>query len=108
MQFIDTHKNLYLELHRDFSKIEYAPQSEASLQNFQTLLNLEIGLLMGCDIDWGTAHTEGAAGGSGDAAVLPASGNDDGDISEDSDAADARSVAAAAASRRRRSSGRRR
>ena len=30
MQFIDTHKNLYLELHRDFSKIDYTPQSEAS------------------------------------------------------------------------------
>jgi hypothetical protein len=38
MQFLENQKNLYLELHRDFSKIEYAPQSEASLTNFQTLL----------------------------------------------------------------------
>ncbi len=56
---------------------------------------------MGCDIDWGTAHTESAAGGSGDAAVLPASGND-GDVTEDSDKADTGSAAAAAASRPRR------
>jgi hypothetical protein len=38
MQFLENHKNLYLGLHRDFSKIEYALQSEASLTNFQTLL----------------------------------------------------------------------
>jgi hypothetical protein len=63
MRFIGNHKNLYLELHRDFSKVDYAPQSEASLQNIQTLIILEIGLLMGCDIDWGTAHPESAAGG---------------------------------------------
>jgi hypothetical protein len=51
MQFVETYKNLYLDLHRDFSKVENAPQSEASLQNFKTLLILEIGLLMGCDTD---------------------------------------------------------
>ena len=34
MQFLDTHENLHLELHRDFSKVAYAPQSEASWQNF--------------------------------------------------------------------------
>ena len=61
MQFIENHKSLYLERHRDFSKVDYAPQSEASLQNIQTLIILEIGLLMGCDIDWGTAHPESAA-----------------------------------------------
>jgi hypothetical protein len=53
MQFIDTHKHLYLELHRDFSKVDYALQSEASFHNFQTLLSFKIGLLMGCNIDWG-------------------------------------------------------
>jgi hypothetical protein len=37
MQFTETHTNLYLELRRDFTKIDYAPQSEASLQNFQTV-----------------------------------------------------------------------
>ncbi len=56
MQFIDKHKMLYLELHRYLAKQEYAPQSEASLINLQTLLLLEIGLLMGCDLDWGTAN----------------------------------------------------
>ena len=68
MQFIDKHKKLYLELHRDLAKQEYAPQSEASLINFQTLLLLEIALLMGCDLDWGTANPEGASGG---AAIQP-------------------------------------
>jgi hypothetical protein len=45
MQFLENHKNLYLELHRDFkfSKFEYAPQSEASLTNFQALLIMVIG-----------------------------------------------------------------
>ncbi len=47
MQFIDKHKKLYLELHCDLAKQEYAPQSEASLINLQTLLLLKIGLLMG-------------------------------------------------------------
>ena len=69
LQFLETHKKLYLELHRDLEKAEYAPQSEASLTNLQTLIVLEIALLMGCDIDWGTARPEGAAGES--AAVLP-------------------------------------
>ena len=85
MQFLDTHENLYLELHRDFSKVAYAPQSEASLQNFQTLLIMEIGLMMGCDMDWGTANPDSAA--IADTAVLPpAAGKDDGDNSEDSSA----------------------
>jgi hypothetical protein len=38
------------------------------LINFQTLLLLEIALLMGCDLDWGTANPEGASGG---AAIQP-------------------------------------
>ena len=57
MQFLEKHKNLYLELHRDLSKAEYAPQSEASLTNFQTLLVLEIALLMGCDQHTTHQHT---------------------------------------------------
>jgi hypothetical protein len=85
MQFLENHKNLYLpgtvRLHRDFSKIEYAPQSEASLTNFQTLLIMEIGLLMGCDVDWGTANPASAAN-AGPAILPPAAGNDDGDISD--------------------------
>jgi hypothetical protein len=41
LQFLEHHKTLYLDLHREFTKSEYAPQSEASLQNFKTLLMLE-------------------------------------------------------------------
>jgi hypothetical protein len=100
MQFIEKHKKLYLELHRDLGKQEYAPQSEASLTNFQTLLLLEIALLMGCDLDWGTASPEGASGG---AAILPAAGGkDDGDSSTDSEGAGAGNVAAKTAGARRR------
>jgi hypothetical protein len=36
MQFLENHKNLFLELHRDSSKIENALQSEASLHNCKT------------------------------------------------------------------------
>ena len=64
MQFLDSHKNLYLELQREFSKIEYAPQSEASLINFQTLLNMEMALLMGSDVDWGSAAAGAGAAGA--------------------------------------------
>ena len=32
MQFIEKHKILYLDLHRDLNKMDYTPQSEASLQ----------------------------------------------------------------------------
>ena len=81
---------LYLELYRDLFKQEYAPQSEASLINFQTLLLLEIALLMGCDLDWGAAIPEGAS-----ASILPAAGDkDDGDNSTDSDAGGAGNAAA--------------
>jgi hypothetical protein len=79
LQFLDSHKKLYLELHHDFSKNDYTPQSEASLQNFQTLLMLEIKLLMGCDLDWETPSTGSAA-----AVLPPAAGNADGDVSSDS------------------------
>jgi hypothetical protein len=52
MQFLLRHKTQCLEFHRDLSKIQYAPQTEAALQNLKTLLLLEISLLMGCDIKW--------------------------------------------------------
>ena len=99
LQFLESHKKLYMELHQDFSKIEYAPQSEASLQNFQTLLMMEISLLMGCDVDWGTAST-GSAADAGAEVLPPAAGNDDGDGSSDSgaDATVVRRGAAAAPS----------
>jgi hypothetical protein len=37
LQFLEHHKTLYLELHHEFAKSDYAPQSEASLRNFKTL-----------------------------------------------------------------------
>ena len=86
LQFLEPHKTLYMELHRDFSKNDYAPQSEASLQNYQTLLMLEIKLLMGCDMEWGPASTGSVA--NADPPVLPAAAsNADADGSSDSDAA---------------------
>jgi hypothetical protein len=61
LQFLETHKKLYQDLHQEFSKSDYAPQSEASLQNFKTLLMLEISILLGTDVEWATGSTGGAA-----------------------------------------------
>ena len=61
LQFLEHHKTLYLDLHREFTKSEYAPQSEASLKNFKTLLLLEIAILLGCDLEWATGSSVGAA-----------------------------------------------
>ena len=55
LQFLEHHKMQYLELHRDLNKINYSPQTDAALQNFKILLELEISLLMGCDLEWGVA-----------------------------------------------------
>ncbi len=51
LQFLEHHKTLYLDLHRELTKSEYAPQSEVSLQNFRTLLMLEMSILLGTDIE---------------------------------------------------------
>jgi hypothetical protein len=87
VQFLENHKTLYLDLHREFTKSEYAPQSEASLQNFKTLLMLEITILLGTDIEWATGST-GCATVADPPVLAPAAAADDGDasISEDSDA----------------------
>ncbi len=67
LQFLEHHKDNYLGLHRDLAKISYSPQTDAALTNYKTLLELEISLLMGCDIEWGGAsdfaepEPEGAA-----------------------------------------------
>jgi hypothetical protein len=50
LQFLEHHKNQFLELHRELIKTNYRPQTNAALQNFKTLLELEISLLMGCNI----------------------------------------------------------
>jgi hypothetical protein len=93
LQFLESHKTLYLDLHREFTKSEYAPQSEASLQNFRTLLMLEITILLGADIEWATGSSA-VAGSSGSAAVADppvlapsaAAADDNTSISEDGDA----------------------
>ncbi len=77
------------------SKIEYAPQSEAALQNFKTLVLLEISLLMGCEVEWATGD-----GGEHDGApVLPPTrdGDDIENTSDDSPQIKARDAASNAA-----------
>jgi enamine deaminase RidA (YjgF/YER057c/UK114 family) len=41
------------DLHQELIKTNCGPQTNAALQNFKTLLKLEISLLMGCYIEWG-------------------------------------------------------
>ena len=55
LQFLEHHKTQYLDLHRDLMKIDYSQQSEAALQNFKTLVVLEISLFLGGDIEWATS-----------------------------------------------------
>ena len=87
LQFVEHHKTLYLDLHREFTKSEYAPQSEASLQNFKTLLLLEIAILLGCDLEWATGSSVGAA--VADPPVLAAGAAADDDDASNSDESDA-------------------
>ena len=79
LQFLQNHKELYTELHRDFSKIEYAPQSEAQLQNFKTLLLLETALLMGTDLEWASG---GVAAACAETVLDSGGAGDDGDKSD--------------------------
>ena len=58
MQFLDHHRQQFLDLHAELSKIEYSPQSEAALTKFKALLLLEIALM--CAAEW-----RGRAGGGG-------------------------------------------
>jgi hypothetical protein len=86
---LEHHKTLYLDLHRGFTMSEYAPQSEASLQNFRTLLMLEISVLLGADIEWamGSSLAGGAAvAGPPVLAAGAAADDDDASISGESDA----------------------
>ncbi len=45
MQFLDHHRKQFLDLQAELIKIDYLPQAEAALTNFNTLLLLEIALL---------------------------------------------------------------
>jgi hypothetical protein len=53
LQFLEHHQDQFLELHRELIKTNYAPQTNAALQNLKTLLEPEISLLISCDIEWG-------------------------------------------------------
>ncbi len=55
LQFLEHHKDNYMEIHRDLAKMSYSPQKDAALTNYKTLLELEISLLTICDIEWGGA-----------------------------------------------------
>ena len=81
LQFLQHHKTLYLDLHREFTKSEYAPQSEASLQNFKTLLMLEIAILLGCDLEWATGSSVGTAAVAGPPVLAAGDSADDNDAS---------------------------
>ena len=87
LAFLENHKTLYLDLHREFTKSDYSPQSEAALQNFKTLLLLEIAILLGCDLEWAKGTTVDAA--VADPPVLPAAGAADDDDASHSEASDA-------------------
>jgi hypothetical protein len=64
-------------------KTNHGPQTNAVLQNFKTVLELEICLLMGCDIEWG-GESEVAAHAAAAGTVLGASAvNYDDDHSSD-------------------------
>jgi hypothetical protein len=51
MQFLDQRHKQFLDLQAEWIKIDYLPQAEATLTNFNTLLLLEIALLFP-DFDW--------------------------------------------------------
>ena len=77
LQFLEHHKKLYVDLHRELIKTDYSPQSEAALQNFKTLMLLDISLLMGCDIEWAAPAPSISGGGANEAAILTSSAPDD-------------------------------
>ncbi len=95
--FLEHHKTQYLDLHSELQKIEYSQHSEAALQNFKTLLLLEIVLLLGCNVEWAAAPSLTGTQNSGDPPVLSQSvGDADADESAD-DGGNSGEVAPAAA-----------
>ena len=94
LQFLEHHKMQFLDLHRELAKIEYSPQSEAALQNFKTLLLLEIALLLGCDLDWAQAWS---AGDEASAVLSQSAAGADKDNSDDAGGADVASAGGAGA-----------
>ena len=51
-QFLNEKKETYLQLSADFAIMRYSPKSKPALQQFISLLLLDIALLLGCDIAW--------------------------------------------------------
>jgi hypothetical protein len=72
---------IFLELHQELIKTNYWPQMNAALQNFQTLLELNISLLIGCDIGWG-GESEVAAAAAAAGTVLGASADNNNDSTD--------------------------
>jgi hypothetical protein len=101
LQFLQHHKDNYLELHHELAKISYSPQSDAALTNYKTLLELEISLLMGCNIKWGGASdfVEPAAAAGALDAVLVVAGHKDVDDDSSTEGGCVGAVAAAGPAR---------
>lgn len=99
LQFLEHHKENYLELHHDLAKISYSPQTDAALTNFKTLLELEISLLMGCDTEWAERSdlADPDAASAAGAVLGAARPSDDDDVSSSDGAADAAAPPAASA-----------
>ncbi len=83
LQFLEHHKVQFLALHHELAKIGYSPQTDATLTNFKTIIELELGLLMGGNIDWaGASDVADPAAAAEAGPVLPAAAaNDDDDSS---------------------------
>jgi hypothetical protein len=73
VQFLEHHKTQYFDLHRKLQKIDYSQQTQAALQNFKTLLHLEIQLLLGCYVEWSVPLPQASA--DIDHPVLSTAGN---------------------------------
>jgi hypothetical protein len=91
LQFLEHHKDQYLELPCKLEKSDFAPQSEAALQNFKTLVELGIILLKGCNIKWAEPSYFAAPAAAG-----PARGADSATAAAAAGAAAARGEVAAA------------
>jgi hypothetical protein len=60
---------------------DFAPQSEAARQNFKTLLELELSLLMGCNIQWEEPSNFAAPAAAATSVLSAAAAADDNDDS---------------------------
>ena len=70
-QFLKHDKERYHKLCSKFAMCEKAPRTKGELEDFKALLLMDIGYLLGCDIEW-RPHEEPASGGAatGNSAIL--------------------------------------